>query len=368
MSAKRDVLRRIRAFATLSDLDCDAVLAVIKARRGVAGDVLFAEGQPGASLLFVVEGSLAVRVKGSDGAEVEVARIGPSEVVGEMAALDPGPRSASVVARAPTLVVELTRDAILQLRRDAPFAAAALHRGIVADLARRLREVNARIERQLDGVASRALGARAPRSHEQMAGGPPSRARGPSLSAQQLRGLPALREYGDADLELLSRATALRTFAPREVLFDEGTYGDSCFLLLAGDVDVVRTAHDKIRILATLRAGSLVGQLALIDRAPRSARVVANVETHALELGRDVFERLLQAHSAMALRFQDQVAIAGVRQLRGATARLVALMEQRNDAEAYLQGGRSAGDDWDAPFDGGEAVLELAIDPVSLRR
>ncbi len=363
MSGKRDVLRRIRAFSSLSDVDCDAILSVVKARRGASGDVLFAEGQPGSSLLLVVDGSLAIRVRSGDDGDVDVARIGPSEVVGEMAALDPGPRSATVVARAPTLVIELSREAIVQLRRDAPFAAAALHRAIVGDLARRLRDVNARIERQLDGVASRAMGGRLG-----SAGGPPSRARGPSLTAQQLRGLPALREYADADLELLSRATALRTFAPREILFDEGSYGDSCFLLLSGDVDVVRTAHDKVRILATLHAGSLVGQLALIDRAPRSARVVANAETHALELGRDVFERLLQAHSPMALRFQEQVAIAGVRQLRGATARLVALTAQRNDAEAYLQGGRSAGDDWDAPFDGGEAVLELAIDPVSLRR
>lgn len=92
------------------------------------------------------------------------------------------------------------------------------------------------------------------------------------------------------------------------------------------------------------------------------------MQTHALELGKDVFDKLMQAHSALALRFQEQVAIAGIRQLRSATARLVALMEQRNEADAYMTGAQSS-DGWgDEPYEDGGAVLELAIDPKSLRR
>lgn len=362
MSGKRDVIRRIRPFAQLGDADCDALLALVKARRGNAGDVLLGEGDGSTSLLVIAEGLLSVRVRASDGSFVEVASLGPGEVVGEMAALDPQPRSATVIARQSTLVIELGREALSSLKRDAPFAAAALHRAIVGDLARRLREVNARIEAQLDGAS-----ARAPRLS--MAQPPPSRARSTStLTAQQLRAQPALRDYADPDLELLSRATALRAFGPKEVLFEEGSVGDSCFLLLQGEVDVVRKHHEKVRILASLKPGALVGQLALIDHAPRSASVVASAPTYALELGHDMFDRMLLAHSPMALRFQEQIALAGVRQLRSATTRLVALMEQRNDADAYLHGSSPKTDDWDAPFDAGDAVLELAVDPRSLRR
>lgn len=350
MSGKRDVIRRIRPFAQLGDEDCDVMLSLVRARRGNPGDVLFAEGDPSTSLLVIAEGNLAIRVKGADGKAIDVATLGPGEVVGEMPTIEAAPRTATVVARASTLVIELTREAIAQLRRDAPFAAAALHRAIVSDLARRLRDVNARIEKQLDGGSANAprLSAVAP---------PPSRARG-SVTAAQLRAQPALAGYADADLALLARATALRAFGPKEVLFEEGTVGDSCFLILQGEVDVVRRQYEKVRILATLRAGSLVGQLALIDRAPRSASVVASAATYALELGQDMFDRLLQACSPMALRFQEQIALAGVRQLRSATARLVALMEQRNDANAYLHGAEPD-DDW---AENGDAVLELAVD------
>jgi cAMP-dependent protein kinase regulator len=365
VSGKRDILRRLEPFAKLGDVDCDAVLAVIKARRGNAGDVLFHQGDPATSMLMIVEGELGVRVR-SEGGDAEVARFGAGQVVGEMGVFDPGSesaRSATIVARAPTLVLDFSREALSLLRRDAPFAAAAIHRAVLTDVTRRLREVNAKIDRVLDGGRRGAVG------RPSLPGSIAQRAQGPQLTAAQLRALPALREYGDADLELLSRASALRKFAPKEVLFEEGSIGSSCFLLLDGDVDVVRDHHGKLRVLSTLKAGALVGQLALVDRAPRSASVVANVQTHALELGRDVFDKLMQAQSALALRFQEQVAIAGIRQLRSATSRLVALMEQRNEADAYMSGASSAGEGWgDEPYEDGGAVLELAIDPVSLRR
>jgi CRP-like cAMP-binding protein len=338
------------------------VLAVVKARRGNTGDVLFREGDLASSMLMVVDGGLSVRV-----GDAEVARFGAGEVVGEMAVFDAASenrRSATIVARAPTLVLDFSREALSLLRRDAPFAAAALHRGVLADVTRRLREVNAKIDRVLDGGRKGAVG------RPSMPLPPTVRAKGPQLTAAQLRALPALREYGDADLELLSRATALRKFAPKEILFEEGTMGESCFLLLDGEVDVVRNHHGKLRILASLKGGALVGQLALVDRSPRSASVVATVQTHALELGNDVFQKLMQACSALALRFQEQVAVAGIRQLRNATSRLVALMEQRNEADAYMTSSsmHSSGEGWDEPYSDGGEVLELAIDPVSLRR
>ena len=355
MSDKRSILRGLPAFAGLSDQDCDTVLSVVKARRGAPSDVLFREGDRASSMLVVLDGSLTVKV-----GDAEVARLGPGEVVGEIALFDleaSGLRTATVIARVATTVLDFTREAVGLLRKDAPFAAAALHRAVLADVTRRLRVVNDRSDRILDGGARGRVPSLSP---------PTTRAKGPQLTPEKLRALWALREYGDADLELLSRATALRTFAAQERVFEEGSRGEACYLLLDGEVEVVRAHQGKVRTLGTLRMGALVGQLAMIDRSPHSATVVAAGPVHALELGRDVFERLMQACTPLALRFQEHVAVAGIRQLRSATARLVALMAQRSEADAYLHGA-SADDDWDTEVDGG-VVLELAVDPASLRR
>ncbi len=139
-------------FAALDDVDVDAVLAVIKARRGAPGDVLFRQGDVGSTLIFIESGQLAAIVRQPSGSDLEIARFGPGEVVGEMALLDPAPRSATVTAVKATLVYEFSRDALVRLRQEAPRAAAGLVRAVIRDVTRRLREINKRIEAQLDGA------------------------------------------------------------------------------------------------------------------------------------------------------------------------------------------------------------------------
>ncbi len=180
---------------------------------------------------------------------------------------------------------------------------------------------------------------------------------------QRLRTFPALREYAEADLELLARLAVPREFPAGSTLFAQGAVGASCFLLLDGEVEVMRAHGDKIRVLATLRAGAIVGQIALVDRAPRSASVLASKPTQTLELGHDVFDRLIQSATPLALRFQEQIAVAGIRQLRAATERLSVLADQRAEANEYLYM-QGALEEWDLDIsDKTPEVLELASDP-----
>jgi CRP-like cAMP-binding protein len=181
-------------------------------------------------------------------------------------------------------------------------------------------------------------------------------------TAADLRRYDALRSYNDADVEVLARYAPLRAFAPGAPLFQQGAVPESCFLMLHGEVDVVRAAREKVRVLATLRPPAMVGQLALVDRAPRSASVVASTEVHALEIGRELFEKLVQACSPLALRFQEQIAVAGIRQLRMATERLAALMDQRASEQAYLHV-QGALEEWDVSLDDAPLqTIELAVD------
>lgn len=342
---KRDILRRVRVFADLGDAECDAVLAVLRARRGLPGDVLFRQGDAGHCLMIVLDGHLVASVASPSGEEI-VARLGPGEIVGEMAFVDAEPRSATVSAPAGATILEFSRAAMASLQHDAPRVAAAIQRNVLADVARRLRDAG---EKLADGGGG---------PPSMRGSGPESRRAGRGLTVDQLRGVPALAEYSPEDLELLAYIATLRSFAPREVLMQEGSEGDACWLLLTGAVDVTRTGVSTT--LATLGPGALVGQLALLDRAPRSATVTAVRETHALEVRANAFSNLLKASSPVALRFQEQVALAGVRQLRAATRKLA-------EAAAAASSPTSMRmiDDWD---DGDATKLELSIEPSSIRR
>ena len=316
-SSRREILRRVRPFADLVDDECDAVLAVLRARRGNPGDVLFQQGDRGDTLLVVLDGELVAKVGGE-----QVARLGPGEVVGEMAFVDAEPRSATVSAPSGATVLEFSREALAALRTTKPRAAASIQRNVLVDVARRLRD---------------ASGASGPPNS--LRGAPVSLRRSArGLTAEQLRAVPALATYTEEDLDLLAYIAQLRTFAGGDVIMSEGTFGDACWLLLSGEVSVLRDAQS----IARLGPGALVGQLALLDRAPRSATVRATTETATLEVRADAFTNLVRASSPIALRFQWQVALAGVRQLRAATQRLALRSES-----APMSGRMLDVDDWD---------------------
>jgi CRP-like cAMP-binding protein len=66
-----------------------------------------------------------------------------------MFCIDPAPRPATVVASVETTVLELGRDDLLKMRRDAPRAAAALVNAVFRNVLSRIRSVDDRIERDL---------------------------------------------------------------------------------------------------------------------------------------------------------------------------------------------------------------------------
>jgi hypothetical protein len=219
---------------------------------------------------------------------------------------------------------------------------------VLLDVARRLRDAG---ERLADGIGTMS------------SGGPPASVRRPgrAIRVDQLRALPGLRGHADEDLELLAYISTLRTFAANDVLVRQGDPAETCLLITDGEVVVTRDGSTSP--IATLGPGAIVGQLALIDRAPRSATVTASRPTTALELGGESFVNLVRSSSRVALRFQWQVALAGVRQLRLATQRLAAAQQS-----SVMADGPRMLDDWDDWHDDGAGpTIELAVEPRSRR-
>ena len=105
---------------------------------------------------------------------------------------------------------------------------------------------------------------------------------------------------GPDALRAMARTLRARRFRRGEVLFHEGDPGDSLFVVASGAVKVVVPSEDgEEAILATLRRGDFLGELALLDGAPRSASAVALEATEALALPRDQFLALVATEPAI---------------------------------------------------------------------
>jgi CRP/FNR family transcriptional regulator len=112
-----------------------------------------------------------------------------------------------------------------------------------------------------------------------------------------------------------------RRLAAGEVLFTAGDPGDGCYRLEHGLLKVlVVSPGGEQRIIAILGPGAVVGELAMIDRLPRSASVVALRDSTLRFVSREAFNQAVQAHPET---YEALVAILASR-LRQADEALVA--------------------------------------------
>lgn len=318
------VLGRSRMFQGVAEQELTHIAAMVRARHLDGGDVLFREGAPGDSMALVVRGSVSVRSE-RPGELTEVTVIGAGEVVGELACLDPAPRSATVRAVEGTWIVEIDRTVLLAMQRSLPAAALAMTREVIRTVTTRIRETNTLVDRLWRLWSHTPDDAPAPAP-------PPAGEHAPA--AVDLRRLPTFAAYSDRELSALVAVAPPRRYPAGHELCREGGPGTSCFILVWGTVHVTKRVSAVPRLLGVLGPGAMVGQMALVDAHRRSATVAAADEVIALELRRDDFDRLVAAASPLAVRFQEQIAIAGIRQLRTASARLVSVRHAAEQAAA----------------------------------
>ncbi len=136
------VLGGLPLFRGLSNPDLQRVNDLLRSSRFPTGAPVLTATQTGEAAYIVRSGTLKVHIIREDGHEVTLALLGPGELVGEMALLDLGGRSANVVALESAELLWLDRAGFHQLRRDIPL----ITDNLLAILARRLRLANAHFE------------------------------------------------------------------------------------------------------------------------------------------------------------------------------------------------------------------------------
>lgn len=83
-------------------------------------------------------------------------------------------------------------------------------------------------------------------------------------------------------------------------VFKEGAHGGYMFFIVEGEVEVIKQFDTKKHTIAKLSKGRSVGEMSLIDGAPRSATVRASTALKLIVLKREDFTRLNEAEPAIA--------------------------------------------------------------------
>jgi CRP/FNR family transcriptional regulator, cyclic AMP receptor protein len=140
------LLNQIPLFESLSEADCEALAERLTERSYAAHEQVFARGTSGSSMYIVLSGAVQIYIEGEGVASPRVvlkeARAG--EYFGELSLFDDKPRSASVEATIPAVLLELTRDVLSDHMAKSPKAAIS----VLSEMAARLRETNALVSQR----------------------------------------------------------------------------------------------------------------------------------------------------------------------------------------------------------------------------
>ena len=88
-----------------------------------------------------------------------------------------------------------------------------------------------------------------------------------------------------------------------DFIFNEGTYGDSAYMIDFGKVGIISLTNqkDKRKLIATLKKDDIFGEMGLIDNKVRTATAIALEETQVSVISKKTFDYLLK-HDPLALR------------------------------------------------------------------
>ena len=126
----------------------------------------------------------------------------------------------------------------------------------------------------------------------------------PAPSLDLIRGVPLFAETDETFLDRLAEEFNERTYAPGELIAEEGERGRTFFVIESGEATVL-VDDTEVR---TLGPGDSFGEMALIDKSARSATVRADTEVRGYQLPVFSFRPIVESHPEMVWALLEALA------------------------------------------------------------
>ncbi|HRQ15062.1 MAG TPA: ATP-binding protein [Promineifilum sp.] len=120
-----------------------------------------------------------------------------------------------------------------------------------------------------------------------------------------LRKIPLFAEMTESDLQSLCLIVQDIDLPAGQMLFEEGSEGDTAYIIESGEVDIVKTSDNREILLAVRKPGDVFGEMALLLDQPRSAGVRARTDTRMIGISRADLRNLLQISPTAASSMFD---------------------------------------------------------------
>lgn len=223
-----------------------------------ANEPIFRQGDPGDSLMIIVEGRVRVVLEESE--RVPLAELGDGEFFGEVALFTERPRGATVEAMVPTELFAISRDTVLGLVRRKPRVLNTL-----LDFFR---------ERMVDTV---------------------------------FKSSPLFANVSPEDRMLVRAVFELVDICETAIVIEEGSVASGLFVLVDGQLEVRKRVQDAEVIVARLGPGHICGEISALTHLRAVATVRALEPSLALHLPTNELQGAVLTHPEL-LRYATEIA------------------------------------------------------------
>jgi CRP-like cAMP-binding protein len=124
-----------------------------------------------------------------------------------------------------------------------------------------------------------------------------------------LRSIPLFAKLDPSKLKLLAFTSEWQTFFNGEYLCQQDEMGDSAFIIIEGEADVLVKSGQKELSLGVRKRGEVLGEIAILCDVPRTASVRAVGRLVTLKISKDVFLQLVSGYPEVALEVVRTLAL-----------------------------------------------------------
>jgi CRP-like cAMP-binding protein len=260
------------------------------------GERLVRQGEPSRGAFVLRDGKVEALVALPAGGMLAVAELGAGEMFGEMALIERGVCTASVVARSEVSGWFIEREDFRAMVASRDPAALEIQRTVTRVLAQKLRTLNARVREHPAAEDRPAVQAK-----------PGERSEASFDWRAFLPILPFFETFDPYERDEFIKGCSAFELPRGAALFNAGDAASACFLVIRGAVEVVSTAGDIERRVALAGPGELLGHLAVLEGRAHGASARVRESACLMEFPAAQFLGHYQGGSGTSVSLQQAI-------------------------------------------------------------
>ena len=323
------MLKNISLLQTLEPIELDYILPFVKSYEFSANTLIIQQGKIGNGMYIIKQGSVQINIRLPGNIENKIASLTEQDFFGEIAFIDGGVTTASVITLNKTHCYFISCDYFKMLQLCAPIIAHKICTAIDQGVSKRLHHINQQlIGRLVDIKKMPYFAKRAKLSKPTLASLTELENR--KINSNFLITLGVFKIFNAAELSELFSHMKLRKAARGCIVFDEKDQASAFYIVAQGAVQTMVAKNNKLSKLSVIGPGGIFGLLAYFEKTIYSATALAREEIVILEFQYAEMKLLQHNNEILFYKWHYVISQTLVMMLRAADKDLIRLASRLN--------------------------------------